>query len=73
MEYRHPNTASELFEQAGLALAKRDPQRLEELQQISAEWLQMPYEASAQMTALHAMTEAADLLIDEPSDLGWED
>lgn len=69
MEYRYPNTAADLFREAGLALANRDPERLAELQQIADNWMQDPSEADAQRTALQAMTEAADLLLDEPSTL----
>ena len=73
MPNRHPHTTAELIEQAGIALIRRDPERLEQLQAIAAGWLQAAHEASAIQTALNAMAEAAELLLDEESGIEIED
>ncbi|MFN8683121.1 hypothetical protein ACDP63_18590 [Paracoccus sp. P2] len=65
----HPTTVTELMAEAATALIRRDPRRLEELERISREWMQTPDEELAQIILLQAMTEAADLLLDTPSEI----
>lgn len=71
-DQQDPSTVAELMEQAAAALARRDPQRLEQLERISDGWMQARWERDAQRVMLQAMAEAAEMLLDEPSDLGWD-
>lgn len=64
-----PNTVTELMAEAAKALIRRDPQRLEELARIASGWMQTRDEEMAQIILLQAMTEAADLLLDQPSEI----
>lgn len=43
--------------------------RIEDLQRISADWMQAPHESAAQMHLLNAMAEAAEMLLDTDSDI----
>ncbi|RDD69872.1 hypothetical protein [Paracoccus versutus] len=65
----HPTTVTELMAEAANALIRRDPHRLEELERISRGWMQTHDEELAQIVLLQAMTEAADLLLDTPSEI----
>ncbi|RDD68661.1 hypothetical protein [Paracoccus versutus] len=65
----HPSTVTELMAEAANALIRRDPHRLEVLEQISRGWMQTQDEEQAQIFLLQAMTEAADLLLDTPSEI----
>lgn len=56
--------------EAANALIRRDPHRLEERERISRGWLQTQKEELAQILLLQAMKEAADLLLDTPSEIG---
>lgn len=58
-----------LMTEAAKALIKRDPMRLEELERIASNWLQTDSEKMAQINLLQAMTEAADFLLDQPSEI----
>jgi len=69
---KRPHTVAELLNEATKALVKRDPQRLEELERISEGWLQTEEERISQYYLLHAMAEAAELLLDTPSDMEHE-
>lgn len=71
--YREPHTVADLMTEAAKALIKRDPQRLEQLEQISAGWLQAGHEQDAQRAILQAMCEAADLLLDSPSEIHFDE
>ncbi|MEF9602173.1 hypothetical protein O4J55_07400 [Paracoccus sp. PXZ] len=64
-----PTTVTELMADAADALIRRDPHRLEELERISKGWMQTRDEELAQIILLQAMTEAADLLLDIPSEI----
>lgn len=64
-----PTTVTELMAEAANALIRRDPHRLEELERISRGWMQTRDEELAQIILLQAMTEAADLLLDIPSEI----
>ncbi len=64
-----PTTVTELIAEAANALIRRDPQRLEELERISRGWMQTRDEELAQIILLQAMTEAAELLLDTPSEI----
>lgn len=64
-----PTTVTELIAEAANALIRRDPHRLEELERISRGWMQTQDEELAQIILLQAMTEAADLLLDTPSEI----
>lgn len=65
----HPSTVTELMAEAANALICRDPHRLEELEGISRGWMQTQDEELVQIILLQAMTEAADLLLDTPSEI----
>ncbi|ARC36789.1 hypothetical protein A6J80_10695 [Paracoccus yeei] len=65
----HPSTVTELMAEAANALIRRDPYRLEELERISRGWMQTADEELAQIILLQAMIEAADLLLDTPSEI----
>ncbi|MDK8873400.1 MULTISPECIES: hypothetical protein [Paracoccus] len=65
----HPTTVTELMAEAANALIRRDPHRLEELERITRGWMQTSDEELAQIILLQAMTEAADLLLDTPSEI----
>ncbi|WP_449043500.1 hypothetical protein [Paracoccus versutus] len=65
----HPTTVTELMAEAANALIRRDPHRLEELERITRGWMQTADEELAQIILLQAMTEAADLLLDTPSEI----
>lgn len=64
-----PNTVTELMAEAANALIRRDSHRLEELERIARGWMQTQDEELAQIILLQAMTEAADLLLDTPSEI----
>ena len=64
-----PTTITELMAEAANALIRRDPHRLEELERISRGWMQTQDEELAQILLRQAMTEAADLLLDTPSEI----
>lgn len=64
-----PTTVTEVMAAAADALIRRDPHRLEELERISRGWMQTQDEELAQNLLLQAMTEAADLLLDTPSEI----
>ena len=65
----HPSTVTELMAEAANALIRRDSHRLEELERIARGWMQTQDEELAQIILLRAMTEAADLLLDTPSEI----
>lgn len=64
-----PNTVTELMAEAAKALIQRDTLRIEELQRISRDWMQMPDETEAQQLLLEAILEAACLLESDPSEI----
>lgn len=64
-----PTTVTELMAEAAKALIRRDSHRLEELERITRGWMQTQDEELAQIILLQAMTEAADLLFDTPSEI----
>lgn len=64
-----PTIVTELIAEAANALIRRDPHRLEELERISRGWMQTQDEELAQIILLQAVTEAADLLLDTPSEI----
>lgn len=66
-----PSTNADLMAQAAKALAKRDPYRLEQLEQIAEGWLEDRAEKDARRSMLQVMQEAAHLLDGEPTDMGW--
>ncbi len=65
----HPTTVTELMAEAADALIRRDSHRLEELERIARGWMQTQDEELAQIILLQAMTEAADLLLNTPSEI----
>lgn len=64
-----PNTVTELMAEAAKALIQRDTVRIEELQRISAGWMQTTDEAESQRLLLEAILEAACLLEGDPSEI----
>ena len=63
------NNIADMMTEAAKALIERDPHRLEQIENIIRNWLQTDSERMAQIHLLQAMTEAADLLLDTPSEI----
>jgi hypothetical protein len=64
---------NDLMTTAAIALIRRDPERLEELERECAHWLQDARATDAQRHLLQAMAEAAEMLLDSPSDIQIDD
>ena len=55
-----PNNSTDMILMAGVALANKDQERLQELHRINAEWMQTVEERHAMTTMLESMIDAID-------------
>lgn len=73
MAFTTPHTQADLLEQAARALAARDTEWLQQLEAHTEGWLEGRAEKDARRAMLQTMQEAAEMLYDQPSEMGWAD